>query len=99
MDQQQERQVEQQLRQNWQETRRRIFDQFVQVRASDLDPATSVRDLIERIADRSHHSERYVENRLQELAGAAVAGQNGTFSDRFSANRGGDRDQSSGSDQ
>jgi hypothetical protein len=79
MEQQQAQQVEQQLRQNWRQLRYRILDQFAQVSTSDLDASTNVNDLVQRIADRTHHSERYVETRLQELvgvgAGQAQAGQ------------------------
>ncbi|CAO5244170.1 hypothetical protein [Frankia sp. AgKG'84/4] len=66
---QQRRQIEQQLRQNWQRLRYQILDQFGQVSTSDLDSAAGVDDLIARIADRTNHSERYVENRLRDLAG------------------------------
>jgi hypothetical protein len=76
MEQQQAQQVEQQLRQNWRQIRYRILDQFAQVSTSDLDTAVNVNDLVQRIADRTHHSERYVETRLQELVGVA-AGQAG----------------------
>jgi hypothetical protein len=71
MEQQQAQQVEQQLRQNWEQIRHRILDQFTQTSRADLDAATTVNDLVQRIADRTHHSERYVETRLQELVGAA----------------------------
>lgn len=70
MDQQQAQQIEQQLRQNWQQIRYRILDQFAEVSSADLDFARNVNDLVERIADKSHHSERYVETRLMELVGA-----------------------------
>jgi hypothetical protein len=76
MEQQQAQQVEQMLRPNWRQIRYRILDQFAQVSTSDLDAAVSVNDLVQRIADRTHHSERYVETRLQELVGVA-AGQTG----------------------
>ncbi|MGF7235768.1 MAG: hypothetical protein ACQSGP_12535 [Frankia sp.] len=69
MEQQQAQQLEQQLRQNWRQIRYEILDQFGQVSTSDLDSARDVNDLTQRIADKSHHSERYVETRLQELAG------------------------------
>ncbi|HEV7933263.1 MAG TPA: hypothetical protein VGP70_13275 [Actinomadura sp.] len=69
MEHQQAQQLEQQLRQNWQQIRYRILDQFGEVSPSDLEFARNVNDLIERIADKSHHSERYVETRLRELAG------------------------------
>ncbi|EFC85219.1 hypothetical protein [Parafrankia sp. EUN1f] len=87
MDQQQRQQVEQQLRQNWRQLRYRILDQFGQVSTADLDAATSVNDLVARIADKTHHSERYVQNRLQELAGVG-AGQNISGGDRLGANIG-----------
>ncbi len=82
MDQQQERQVEHQLRQNWRQIRYRILDQFGQVSTADVDSATSVNDLVARIADKTHHSERYVQNRLQELVGVG-AGQGGNSGERF----------------
>ncbi|MFG1707455.1 hypothetical protein ACFLIM_30065 [Nonomuraea sp. M3C6] len=69
MEQQQAQQIEQQLRQNWQQIRYRILDQFAEVSPSDLDFARNVNDLVERIADKSHHSDRYVETRLLELVG------------------------------
>ncbi len=80
MEQQQAQQVEQQLRQDWQQLRYRILDQFAQVSTSDLDSARNVSDLVQRIADRSHHSERYVETRLLELVGTGTgqAGQSGS---------------------
>lgn len=67
MEQQQARQVEQRLRQNWTQIRYRLLDQFAQVSTADLDAATTVDDLVQRIADRTHHTERYVETRLQDL--------------------------------
>ncbi|HEX2173742.1 MAG TPA: hypothetical protein VHL09_14990 [Dehalococcoidia bacterium] len=76
MDQQQAQQIEQVLRPNWRQIRYRILDQFAQVSTSDLDSAVNVNDLVQRIADKTHHSERYVETRLQELVGVgAAAGQ------------------------
>lgn len=78
MEQQQAQQIEQQLRQNWQQIRYRILDQFAEVSSSDLDFARNVTDLVERIADKSHHSERYVETRLMEMVGVGGAqGQQG----------------------
>lgn len=76
VEQQQAQQVEQQLRENWRQLRYRILDQFTQVSTSDLDSSINVNDLVQRIADRTHHTERYVETRLQELVGVA-AGQAG----------------------
>src|SRR5258708_13100499 len=72
MEQQQAQQLEQQLRQNWQQIRYQILDQFGEVSSSDVDFARNVKDLIERIANKSHHSERYVETRLLDLAGACA---------------------------
>jgi hypothetical protein len=79
MEQQQAQQLEQKLRQNWQNIRYQILDQFGEVSSTDVDFARNVNDLIERIADKSHHSERYVETRLMELAGAGgmAGGQQG----------------------
>jgi hypothetical protein len=74
MEQQQAQQVEQQMRQNWRQIRYRILDQFAQVSPADLDSAVNVNDLVQRIADKTHHSERYIETRLTELVGAR-AGQ------------------------
>jgi hypothetical protein len=73
MEHQQAQQLEQQLRHNWQQIRYRILDQFGEISPADLDFARNVNDLIERIADKSHHSERYVETRLRELVGAGNA--------------------------
>jgi hypothetical protein len=73
MEQQQAQRVEQQLRQNWQQIKYRILDQFAEVSSSDLDCARNVNDLVERIADRSRHSERFVETRLLELVAAGGA--------------------------
>jgi hypothetical protein len=77
MEQQQAQQVEQVLRPNWRQIRYRILDQFAQVSTADLDSAVNVNDLVQRIADKTHHSERYVETRLQELVGVAAGQQGG----------------------
>ncbi|MCM3920827.1 hypothetical protein ND748_03930 [Frankia sp. AiPs1] len=74
--QEQRRQVEQNLRQNWHQLRYRILDQFNQVSSADLDAAAGINDLVARIADRTHHSEQYVENRLRQLTGVG-GGQQG----------------------
>jgi hypothetical protein len=81
MEQQQQQQVDQQLRQNWQQIRYQILDHFAQLSTADLDSARDVNDLVQRIADISHHSDRYVENRLLELVGATAqgAGQSAQF--------------------
>ncbi|EIV90948.1 hypothetical protein [Frankia sp. QA3] len=103
MGQQQDQQVEQQLRQNWRQIRYRILDQFGQVSAADVDAANSIDDLVARIADKTHHSETYVQNRLQELAGVG-AGQSGFSGGRFSGGQqggqlGGQQGQAFGSQQ
>src|SRR5262245_59792210 len=72
MEQQQAQQVEQQMRQNWRQIRYRILDQFAQVSPADLDSAINVNDLVQRIADKTQYSERYVETRLTELVGAGA---------------------------
>jgi AraC-like DNA-binding protein len=74
MEQQQAQQIEQQLRRNWEQIRHRILDQFMETSRADLDAARDVNDLVQRIADRSHHSERYVETRLQDMVGTAPGG-------------------------
>ncbi|EFC82248.1 hypothetical protein [Parafrankia sp. EUN1f] len=87
-EQQQRQQVEQELRQNWRQLRYRLLDQFGQVGASDLDAATGINDLIARIADKTNHSERYVENRLRELVGVGAA-QGGQSGERFGGEQAG----------
>jgi hypothetical protein len=89
MEQQQAQQVEQILRPNWRQIRYQILDQFAQVSTSDLDSAVNVNDLVQRIADKTHHSERYVETRLQELVGVAGAGRAGQQGQPFSQQLGG----------
>lgn len=74
MEQQQQQQLDQQLRQNWQRIRYQILDNFAQLSTADVDSARNVDDLVQRIADRSHHSEGFVENRLMELVGATAQG-------------------------
>jgi hypothetical protein len=74
MEQQQQQQVDQQLRQNWQQIRYQILDAFAQVSAADLDSARDFNDLVQRIADITHDSDRFVENRLVELAGTPTQG-------------------------
>jgi len=77
MEQQQQQQLDQQLRQNWQQIRYQILDNFAQLSTADVDSARSVDDLVQRIADRSHHSEGFVENRLMELVGTTTQGSSG----------------------
>jgi hypothetical protein len=83
MEQQQQQQVDQQVRQNWQQIRYQILDVFAQVSTADLDNARDINDLVQRIADITHHSDRFVENRLLEMAGAGQgAGQLGQSGQR-----------------
>ncbi|ABW10904.1 PE-PGRS family protein [Parafrankia sp. EAN1pec] len=89
---QQRQQVEQQLRQNWRQLRYNILDQFGQISTADLDAATDINDLVARIADKTNHSERYVENRLRELAGVG-GGQIGPSGERFSGGQQGGQGQ------
>jgi hypothetical protein len=89
---QQRQQVEQQLRQNWRQLRYNILDQFGQVSTADLDAATDINDLVARIADKTHHSERYVENRLRELAGVG-GGRGGLSGERFGGGQQGQQGQ------
>lgn len=69
MDHHQQQQLDTQLRQNWSQLRHQILDQFAQVSTSDLDTAVNVTDLIQRIADKTDYSERFVETRITELVG------------------------------
>ncbi|KLL10496.1 MULTISPECIES: hypothetical protein [Protofrankia] len=86
--QQQQQQIEQELRQNWQQIRYRLLDEFGQVGTADLDAARDVNDLVQRIADKTHHSERYVETRLQELVGVGASGQRGQQQGGFGQQQG-----------
>lgn len=72
MDIQTQQQIEQQLRSRWQQVYPLLLDRFTTVSRADLDSATSADDLVRRIADKSHYSERYVEERIGELVGAGV---------------------------
>ncbi len=74
MEQQQAQELEQRLRENWGQIRHQILDRFVQVSTADLEAASNVNDLVRRIADRSHHTEPYVETRLRELVGVTAGG-------------------------
>ncbi|WP_188190084.1 hypothetical protein [Nonomuraea sp. SYSU D8015] len=96
MEQQQAQQVEQQLRQNWQQIRYRILDQFAEVSRVDLDFARNVNDLIERIADKSHHTTRYVETRLLELVGVGGAQQGQPFGSTMAGGQQGTQQQLGG---
>lgn len=75
MEQQISQQIEQQLRGNWQQVSQQILTAFTQVSRADVDSATTADDLVKRISDKTHYTERYVETRLTELVGAGGGGQ------------------------
>lgn len=95
MEQQIQQQIEQQLSQNWSQVRPQILETFAQVSRADVDSARTAEDLVKRISDKSHYTERYVENRLQELATVGSSSQ--SFSSQpFSERQGGQQSGSSG---
>lgn len=67
MDQQVQQQIEQTLRNQWTQICPQILERFTTVSKADLDAARDVNDLVRRVADRTHYSERYVENQVTEL--------------------------------
>lgn len=77
MDSNQKQALEQNLRSQWGKVYPQILDRFTTVSRADLDSATSADDLVRRIADKSHYSERYVESRLGELVGVGASGGTG----------------------
>lgn len=84
MDQQVSQQMEQNLRQQWDQLYPQILDRFTTVSKADIESARSSDDLVRRIADKSGFSERQVENTLHELvtvgAGQARSSQQRPFS-------------------
>lgn len=76
MDPQVSQQIEQTLRQQWQGVSQQILERFSTVSRSDIDSARSADDLVRRISDKTHYSERFVETQLTELAlsGVGVSG-------------------------
>ena len=76
MDQQIQYQVEQKLAKSWKQLYPRILDRFTTVSRADVDSALDTADLVSVIADKTHLSERLVENRLVELVG--VGGPTGS---------------------
>lgn len=66
--------LDQQLRQNWNEISPEILRTFTTVSRADVDAARSAEDLVQRIADVSNHSERYVETKVLEAAGVTSGG-------------------------
>lgn len=77
MDINQKQALEQNLRSQWGKVYPQILDRFTTVSRADLDSATSADDLVRRIADKSHYSERYVESRLGELVGVGAGSASG----------------------
>lgn len=74
METQQQNQIEQEIRQNWPNVRTVLQDLFPQVSQSNLDSARSVQDLVERISDLTHYSDRLVETRLISVVQATQGG-------------------------
>lgn len=97
MEQQIQQQIEQQLsQQKWSDIRPQLLETFAQVSRADVDSARTAEDLVKRISDKTHYTERYVENRLQELATVGSSSQ--SFSSQpFSERQGGQQSGSSGS--
>jgi hypothetical protein len=75
MEQQIQQQVEQQLRTNWSHVRHQILDTFPQVSTADVNAATSVTDLVQRISDKTGLSNNLVESRIRDIAGDLGNGQ------------------------
>lgn len=67
MEQQVQQEIQSKLEQQWDRLFPAILQQFTTVSQADLESASSVGDIVTRIADRTRYSERYVENRLHEL--------------------------------
>lgn len=69
LDQYDQYQLESALRTQWDHLAPRILGEFITLSTADITAARSVDDLVSRIADKSHYSERFVELRLVQLAG------------------------------
>ena len=67
MDQQVQQELESKLRDQWSQVYPAILEQFTTVSKADLDSASTVPDIVSRIADRTRYSERFIESRLHEL--------------------------------
>lgn len=65
-------QFDQTLRQNWQSLSEQLLQTFTQVSRSDVDSATSADDLVRRISDKTHYTERFVETKIGELVGVGA---------------------------
>lgn len=79
MDQQFREQLEQKLTKNWSQVSAQIIETFPQVPLATVDAARTPEDLVSRISDLTHHSERYVESRIGELVGATTGGGTGSY--------------------
>lgn len=84
MDPQVSQQVEQKLREQWQQVSYEILQRFPTVSLSDIDSARSVDDLCRRIADKAHYSDRFVETQIHELALVGGGGQPSQFGQQSS---------------
>lgn len=74
MDQQVTQQIDQQLRQNWATICPQILERFTTASKADLDAARGVDDLVRRIADKTHYSERLVEGEIADLVFSGAGG-------------------------
>lgn len=68
-------QIEQQLRDNWQQTRPQILDTFEQVSAADINAARSADDLVDRITAKTGLHPQYVEREVGQLVGVAAGAE------------------------
>lgn len=72
MDQQYSQQLEQRLQSNWTELLPKILNEFTTISTADIQAARGVDDLVSRIADKSHYSERFVTTKVAELVGVGA---------------------------
>lgn len=69
--------VESSLRENWEQLWPRLLERFTTISKADLDSAVGVQDLVRRISDKTHYSDRYVETEVQDLVLAGVGSGTG----------------------
>lgn len=79
MDQQFRGQLEQKLTEHWASLSPKICDTFPQVPLATVEAARTPEDLVARISDLTHHSERYVESQIGELVGVTTGGGSGSY--------------------
>lgn len=72
MDQQTSQELTQKIQSQWQQLSPQILQRFTTVSTADIDSAIDADDLVRRISDRSHYSERYVETQLRDLVGVGA---------------------------